>query len=106
MLYHAAGVLPYCAGHVLLGLEARGWSAFLGTAQVREEPCETALREFHEEAAQLFAPSNGHPAIDLTASKYIVTTKPKIRVFYLFLHSFASQWPPHGLDVNSAFQVK
>jgi 8-oxo-dGTP pyrophosphatase MutT (NUDIX family) len=106
MLFHAAGVLPYCAGHVLLGLEARGWSAFSGTAHVGEAPRETALREFHEETAHLFAPSEDHPAIDLTAASCIVTTTPRSRVFYLFLYSFACTGPPLGPRVNEAFQFK
>jgi len=90
MLYHAAGVLPYCAGHVLLGLEARGWSGFAGTALAGEAPCETALREFHKETAQLFAPCEGSPDLDLTTATCIVTTTPKSRVFHLFLQPFTS----------------
>jgi len=56
----AAGIIPYVyyegKVHFLLGLEKSNnkWSGFVGGAEPGEDPKQTALREFHEETANVF----------------------------------------------------
>jgi 8-oxo-dGTP pyrophosphatase MutT (NUDIX family) len=79
---YAAGVLPFHAGHVLLGLERRGWSGFSGRSEPHEQdPAATALREFREESAHAFALTPD----DLHDAACVHTRTPRNADFYIFL---------------------
>jgi 8-oxo-dGTP pyrophosphatase MutT (NUDIX family) len=96
MMTHSAGVLPFFDNKILLGREERGWSAFSGKSEGDETPLETAVREFQEETANIFA----DVAILETACLKSIT--PRGIPFFLFLSCFKTPC----VDANEQFQIQ
>jgi 8-oxo-dGTP pyrophosphatase MutT (NUDIX family) len=99
---YAAGIIPYTITDgvysFLLGYESRGWSGFAGGCEDTDLSIEhTAIREFHEETANIFLQ---YP-IDLKYSRLCKDKTPSGKNMYIWFVQFPEQFCLDAFEENT-----
>ena len=77
---------------VLLGRELSGWSALGGRSEREETPVDTAVREFHEETAEIFSHIDVRRMICDEDCVRVVSKTPSGGQFVLFVVAAAERY--------------